>query len=354
MTGITDKNTVMRKVGCMAQLAYIRPFTYTSGKARGVKAFDVSNGTGLDFTVLESKCLDIINMRYKGINLNYFPGSGIVSPELSDMNGTEFMRCISGGMMYTCGLLNVGGACEDNGFSQVFHGRMKTTPAENTSAFCGWKDGDYTLELSGEMREAAIFNDNLVLKRSLTAKSGKNLVTVHDSVRNEGYSSQGLMLMYHINVGYPVLDVGARAIIPSAGLTPRDETSKAGAGKFAEVTEPIDDHIENVFIHETRCDSSGMTGAAVVNDKLSLGVYIKYDSRRLPRLVQWKSMQSGNYAMGIEPSTTFAQGRVFEKENGRLVDIAPGEEIIFGVEIGVLDGVGEIAEFERYVGDLKR
>jgi hypothetical protein len=172
MASITDKNAVMRKVGCMAQLAYIRPFEYTSGKARGVKAFDVSNGTGLDFTVLESKCLDIINMRYKGVNLNYFPNSGVVSPELSDMNGTEFMRCISGGMMYTCGLLNAGSACEDEGFSQIFHGWMKATPAENTSVFSGWRDGEYTLELRGEMHETALFNDNLVLKRTLTAVSG--------------------------------------------------------------------------------------------------------------------------------------------------------------------------------------
>lgn len=348
-----DRREMLKRVGNMEQVAYIRPFEYSCGKAQGVKGFEVSNGTGIDFTVIGSKCLDIISMKYKGVNLNYLPKSEIVSPSLADMDGTEFMRSISGGMLYTCGLLNVGSPCVDGGMSQIFHGRMKNTPAENVNISYKWEGDDYILRLSGDMREAAIFNDNLVMNRTITAKSGVNSIKVQDEVENQGFEDQELMLLYHINIGYPVLDDDARLLIPSVDVKARDELSQAGIDRYAEITGPVDGFTENVFKHSTACDSKGMTGAAVINDRLGLGVYICYDTRELPYLIQWKSMRSGDYALGIMPSTCFVCGRAYERENGTLKTIKSLEKIRFGVEIGVLDGNNEIAEFERFIRSLK-
>jgi len=44
-----------------------------------LKAFDVTTGGDLEFTVLEEKCLDIFTMKYKGINLNYVSKPRLVS-----------------------------------------------------------------------------------------------------------------------------------------------------------------------------------------------------------------------------------------------------------------------------------
>ncbi len=344
-----DRKELLKRVGTMAQLASIQPFEYSGGKAQGVKAFHISNGTGLDFTVLESKCLDMVSMKYKGMNLNYMPKSGIVSPALADMNGTEFMRSISGGMMYTCGLMNVCNACVDEGLNRVFHGVMKATPAEQVNVSCDWEGEDYVLRLSGEMREAAIFNENLLMKRTIATKFGAKSVHVHDVIENQGFEEQGLMLLYHINVGYPVVDEGSRIIIPSADINGRDPVSQSGIEECANITAPVDGYSENVFIHKTACDSLGRTGAAVINDRLGIGVYIKYNAVELPNLIEWRSMRSGDYALGIMPSTCLVGGRVFEKEHGTLRMIAPFEKIEFEVEIGVLDGANDIREFEKFI-----
>ncbi|GGD80019.1 aldose 1-epimerase family protein [Paenibacillus nasutitermitis] len=348
-----DRRNILRKAGSMAQLSYVRPFTYSGSKSDGIKAYEVSNGTGLDFTVLESKGLDIISMKYKGMNLNYYPKSGMVSPALVDRNGTEFMRSISGGLLYTCGLLNVGDACVDNGFDQIFHGRMKTTPADNVSAQAEWEGDDYVLKLSGEMREAAIFNDNLVLKRTISARIGDKSIEVRDSVENQGFEAQELMLLYHVNIGYPVLDEGARVLMPSLEARGKDEESEAEVERYAEVVGPIDGYGEQVFKHRLASNSAGITGAAVINDKLGIGVYIKYDANRLPHLVQWKSMRSSDYAMGIMPATCFVNGRVEEKSNGTMKVIAPLDTLDFVLEIGVLDGAADITEFESFVTSTK-
>ncbi|MDG0810019.1 aldose 1-epimerase family protein [Cohnella rhizosphaerae] len=347
-----DRAALMRRVGSMEQMAYVRPFTYGEGRANGVKAFDVSNGTGLDFTVLESKGMDMVGMRYKGMNLHYAPKSGTVSPALADMNGTEFMRAISGGMLYTCGLLNVGNACEDEGTGHPFHGRMKTTPAEQISVDCGWEGDEYILRLSGQMREAAIFGDNLVLKRSIATSVGSKSVRIRDVVENQGFEAQQLMLLYHINIGFPILDEGSRLLLPSRELLARDETSEAHAADFDRLAGPIDGFREHVYRHRPAAGSAGYTGAAVVNPRLGLGVYIKYDTRQLPYLVQWKSMRSGDYAIGLMPSTCFVKGRAFERAQGTLLPIAPMTALSFELEIGVIEGETDIQAFEKFVEGL--
>jgi len=348
-----DRKELLRRTGNISQVAYVCPALYTGGKANGTKAYEVSNGTGLDFSVLESKCLDIASMKYRGVNLNYMFKAGITAPDLADMHGTEFTRCINGGMLYTCGLHNVGSPCEDNGVTEVFHGNLKTTPADNVSISTEWEGDDYILRLSGEVRQAAIYNENLVLKRTITAKAGSKSVKIKDIVENQGFTEQGMMLLYHVNSGFPLLDEGSRLIIPSKNIKARDDISAKGINEYSNITAPIDGFTEHVFFHEVACDDSGFSGAAVINDSLGIGLYIRYNTANLPRLVQWKSMVSGDYALGIMPSTGYVSGRAYEKQNGKLKMIAPFEKLEFGLEIGVLDGAEDIRGFESYIKSLK-
>lgn len=345
-----NRKEMLRRVGSMESFASIRPHTYTEGKSNGVKAFEVNNGTGLEFTILESKCLDIVNMRYKGMPLHYAAKSGIVAPALADMHGTGFMRSISGGMVYTCGLQNVGTATEDHGLTHVFHGNLKDTPADQVAVSCRWEGDEYMLDLSGQMREATIFNENLVLQRTLSTSVGSRAVTIRDTVENQGFDMQELMLLYHINIGYPVLDEETTLLLPAVKTHPRDEA--ADVGRFGEATGPIDGAGEQVFKHEPAGDETGITGAAVVNRKLGVGVYVKYNIRQLPFLVQWKSMRSGDYALGMMPSTSFVKGRTFEREHGTLQPIGPFSKLHFALEIGVLDGVGQMDAFDRFIQSM--
>lgn len=346
---------LIKKVGNMANYAYVKPFQFTEGKARGVKGFDVSNGTGLDFTVLESKGLDIVAMKYKGMVLNYTPKTGIVSSELADMNGSEFRRSINGGMFYTCGLLNVGTACVDEGMTHVFHGRMKTTPAEKVSVYSGWENDEYVIKISGEMREGAIYGDNLLLKRTITAKTGSKSVKIHDELENQSFKDEGIMFLYHVNVGYPVLDEGARFVAPESDITPRkDGVSEKHADDYKIITGPIDNFIEHVFYHDVASDKNNDTCAAVINDKIGFGLYVNYNKKNLPILVQWKSMTSGDYAFGIEPANCHVSGRLNEKQNGNLITIKPSEKLIFDLEIGIIEGPQEIKDFESKVSSFQK
>jgi hypothetical protein len=350
-----SKTDLIKKVGSMSNFAYVKPFQYTEGKATGVNGFEISNGTGLDFTVLESKCLDIVSMKYKGMSLNYSPKTGIVSPALSDMNGSEFRRSIVGGMMYTCGLLNVGSACEDNGMTHVFHGRIKTIPAEKVSVSSDWENDDFVIKISGEMKDGAIYGDNLVLRRTITTKTGAKSVKIHDELENLSYKDEEFMILYHVNAGYPVVDDGSRFVIPKGDLVPRiDGITDKNVSDCKKITGPIDNYAEHVFFHEVASDKDDNTGAAVINDKLGIGVFVNFNKKNLPYIVEWKSMMSGDYAFGILPSNNHAGGRLYERQNGTLRTIKAAEKLVFDLEIGVLEGADEIKDFESKINSLPK
>ena len=51
---MADKKELLRLVGNMQQLAYVRPITFEEGRARGMRAFEVKNGA-LKFSVMADK-----------------------------------------------------------------------------------------------------------------------------------------------------------------------------------------------------------------------------------------------------------------------------------------------------------
>jgi hypothetical protein len=338
-----------RRVGNQSQIAGIRPFTMNGGKSEGLKAFEIDTGCGLEAVLLEGKCLDIASLKYKGIGLNFLSKPGLVAPQYASQHGSEFQRNFQGGMLYTCGLSNVGSACTDMGSAYGIHGRIGCTSAEKTSISAGWQGDEYLMEISGEMREAALFGENLVLRRKITSQMGARHFRIQDTVENQGFEEQPLLLLYHFNFGYPMLCEGVRIVIPSAGATPRDAEAAKGLAEYGSFGAPIDGYKEQVFYHDAAADENGITFSALINDRLQMGVYIRYSIRQLPRLIEWKSLAPGDYALGIEPSTCLVEGRAKERERGTLQFIAPAEVKAFDLEIGILDGLAEIDEFEQQV-----
>ncbi|NEW85573.1 MAG: DUF4432 family protein, partial [Mariniphaga sp.] len=98
------KREMLKYAGDFSQLFGIKEYTLAGGKAKGVKAFDIKTGSGLEFTVLSDRCLDIAGLSFKGINCSYISKTGIVSPEFYDESGIGFLRSFNAGFLTTCGL----------------------------------------------------------------------------------------------------------------------------------------------------------------------------------------------------------------------------------------------------------
>jgi hypothetical protein len=115
---------------------------------------------------------------------------------------------------------------------------------------------------------------------------------------------------------------------------------------------PIDGKKEDVFYHKVATDEKGFSCVALFNDRLGLGALIKYDTKNLPNLIQWKSMGSGDYALGIEPANCLPEGRLKEKQQGTIKLIETFEQITFEIELAVIEGKDQFDEVEATINRL--
>ena len=353
-----DKSTVLSYVGDMSQIAGARRSFICDGRARDVEALDITTGGGLEFCVLPGRGMDIAHARYKGAPVSFIAKAGIASADAYEPHGMGWLRGFFGGLLTTCGLSNVGWACDDEDpqlgtVHHGLHGRINNTGAEAVSYGASWnKNGEYIIRASGRMREAILHGENLSLTRTITTSLGSKAITIRDEVENDGFVSRPLMILYHINAGYPLLDETSEMILPSRNIC-GSEAAADCPETYNDFSAPVFEGAQYVYKHELGGDG-GKTKAAIINKKLEYGLYVEFDKTQLPNFMQWKRLSKGDYVVGLEPANCEAAGRIEMKKRSGLQYIEPGEAKVFDILIGILDGGDEIAEFRKDCEKLRR
>ena len=322
-----NREQSLKYVGNMSQLAYARSMIYQDGRAKNLSAIEVKNGD-IRFVVAKDKCLDILEMEYKGQNVHFMSKPGLQGNGIFDVHNTQGARSIMNGLFFTCGLSNVGPA-EEN---QISHGLLRSTPAENISVDCFWRDDEYVIKISAQMRQAQLFGENMVLRRTIETVYGNSDINIYDEVINEGFKTEPCMILYHFNVGYPLLCENSTISISSDDIIPRDDVAKAGLLTSANIIAPVDNKPEEVFYHNLAQEKSF---ASIENGKMQFK--IEFNKSELPFFTQWKSMASGDYALGLEPGNCHVQGQTKEKERGTLEYLKPMQTKNIHVKISVCD-----------------
>ena len=297
--------------------------------------------------------MDIAWLSCGGRNCSYMGSPGSVGPAYYDDRGLGWLRSFGAGFLATCGLRNVGGPCSEGGEDFGLHGRASSAPAEEVSFRVDWDREEPAIVASGRMREARVFGENLEPRRTLTVPVGRNLLRVEDRLTNLGFREEPFDILYHFNLGYPLLDEGSRVLAPSKKRRPRDESMRPSLERWAYAEAPTPGWEEEVFYHELVAGPGGLTCVALVNEAASLGVALRFNLRSLPNFTQWKMMGEGEYVMGLEPCNCLAEGRARSREEGMLGSLAPGEERRFVIEAefltegeGIAKAAAEIAALE--------
>ena len=163
-------------------------------------------------------------------------------------------------------------------------------------------------------------------------------LVIEDQVTNTGGVAAPHMILYHINLGFPLLQAGSRLVAPSQEVIPRDETAVPGLDEHTQFHAPTPGYAEQVFFHRMRAEDDGFVNVLLTNDSLGIGLQLRYRQQELPEFTQWKQMGWGIYTLGIEPGNCRPEGRVAAREREALVELAPGEQVSYQVEISVLAG----------------
>ena len=289
----------IKKTGNLEQIACTKRIEYKSGKANGVNAILCRNES-LSLTLLESMALDIFDLSYAGKNMSFISKNGLVSRNLSNSNGYDFAKYFGGGFLYTCGLDNIGNS-NDN---KPVHGSFASIPAQILKEQIIIESDKYILEIEGKICDSSLFNKEIEVIRNYKIYSSKIILT--DIITNLGYSDQDIIMLYHFNIGYPMLDSGTRFNANVNSTVGR--TDNCDMKKYNSMNEPADDCFEEVFIHTIEED---LATIVVENSELKQKIRFSYNTEFLKYLMEWKSMQSGAYALGIEPATSHLDKKQF-------------------------------------------
>ncbi|MCX6366969.1 MAG: aldose 1-epimerase family protein [Armatimonadetes bacterium] len=325
-----SRTAVRQRVGELVQVAGVERFTYDEGVQSGVKAARVRSGGGLDFTVLFSRGMDIGAASLFGVPFAWVSATGWASPHAFVPEGRGWLQTFHGGLLTGCGLSNAGASNQDGEEALGIHGRLSHIPAEDTSARTQWDGDEATILLEGTMREATVFGENLRLTRTITTPVGGTSMTITDTVTNEGFKVSPLMLLYHLNFGWPLVEEGTVIRFPEGTTsTPRDADAAAGHATANTLTAPTKEYAEQCFFHNIPGEDVEIE---MVNPS-GFGVRVGYKQSEFPHLTVWKMMGEGEYVCGIEPANCKVLGRAAEREAGRLQYIAPGETRTFSVTL---------------------
>ena len=313
-------------IGNPAQMVTLRRVTISEGKARGTEIIEVKTAGGLELDILPNAGLDIGQCRYKGVNMSWMSKNGYDNPALISPYETEFVNTFPGGLLYTCGLRSAGPANRDGGEWHPLHGRYHGLAAEHVCA----EIGEDEIIVKGTIRESALFGHCLEVKRTIRIPTFGASVAVSDTVTNQTPRDEEIMQIYHCNFGYPMLSEKARLVLPEARETiPRTAFAEEGLARALTFDRPIDSEEERVFFQKMQSEFR----ARLENPELGVHMTISWSGDTLPILSEWRSMASGDYVLGLEPTNCYIMGRHDERENGSLKTLKAFESMTNTVNI---------------------
>ncbi|MBM3262030.1 MAG: aldose 1-epimerase family protein [candidate division Zixibacteria bacterium] len=343
------RRELLDRVGDMSQVAHARKAELTEGNERGADLVEVFNASGLCFSVLPGRALDIASAHYKGMSLCYRSNAGDVGPAFYDPQGNGWLRGFFGGLVVTCGMTFVGHPetdPEEENEELGLHGRLSFLAAKNVATDAAWEGDDYVVRVRGKIREALVFGTDLELTREISTVLGEKSLRIYDRIHNHAPKRSPLMYVYHCNPGFPLLDTGTRFVIHSEKTTEWLEDREVGPERYTTATAPAAEPHDEVFVHRPRADADGNVRIALINDTLKLGLSWKFPKTEIPIVNQWQHFHRGTYVTGIEPGNVSVLGRAWNRKHGTLQYIEPDQTCTFHMEIGVLDGAEEIKNYK--------
>lgn len=174
-----------------------------------------------------------------------------------------------------------------------------------------------------------------------------------DEIENQAFRPEPLMLLYHCNMGYPFLNENCRLYVPSVKVTGREAFSEEHVEEWDRIDSPKDNEPEYVFIHDMKSDENLDTMVLVANHELNIGLAIEFNRKNLPYFMEWKSMASGDYVLGLEPSNSSVYGKLHHIEQNSVHYLEPFEKETNTLKFSVVEGREKLEEMIRKINALK-
>ena len=330
-----------RRHASLDAYAGTRLVTLEDGPGRGLRVIEMRSGGGLEAEIVVDRTFDIGRLSLQGETLSWHTPNGYRHPSLIDADGEGgqgYLRGLSG-FLSTCGFDHIRqpetARAQDlplhpgEQIAYPLHGHGAHQPARLIGhGLC--EDGDTPyLWCEGEVVQSMTFRGALRLRRRIEMPLGGRDLRIRDRVDNIGPHPAPSMMLYHFNLGHPLVDQDAALDWDESETLwqslPHDPRAPFGP--------PVDDHQSEISVH--RPQAPGMAACRLTNPARGLGLTIAFDTASLPCLQLLRLRGAGYYMAGIEPCTTVHRSRQAAEGAGELPVLAPGETRDFALDISL-------------------
>jgi hypothetical protein len=304
--------------------------TLHGGRSEGVQVVEIDNGV-LCIDVLPTRGMGIWRVRRGDKKLGWqAPAPGPVHPAFVPLMEPAGLGWLEGfnELLCRCGLESNGPPEFDEAGRLVrpLHGRVANTPAKCVELIVD--EDAHILSLRGVIEESRFHFQSLRLTTTLTTTIGSDEFSWSDTIENIGGRDATLQMLYHFNLGQPLLQPGAYISAPLIAAAPlTNVAADAGIETWDTMPPPSAASVEQVYCVELAADDAGNTRTLVQNLTHGEAVSLQFNKRALPCLTIWRNTaaEDDGYVLGIEPGTNFPNPLTFEKKHRRVVTLKPGE-----------------------------
>lgn len=330
---------------------------FVGGASDQVEVLEVDTGA-VRLMILPTRGMSIWKLEADGTPFSWkSPIAGPVHPAQVPIFEPTGLGWLEGfdELVVRCGLES-NGAPESDASGQLrypLHGRIANLAADSLSI--EYNEASGRLEVIGEVVESRLFFKRLRLRSRVRVHAGSAEVELLDDVTNDLSQPTSMQLLYHINVGAPILAAGAKLEAPIETLAPKDALSAGEIEQWNEFGEPQDGYAERVYFAQLRADESNLTTAMLRSADSSCGLAVTFHVNGLPRFVLWKNTaaESDGYVTGLEPATNYPNERSYEEKQGRVVRLGPGETAAFRVTLQPLTDAESVKRISERIRDLQ-
>lgn len=317
-------------LGSPEQYASVHDVTYNEGPEKGTRVIWLRNAAGLELAVHPDRGMDIGQMLYRGVPLTWqsmhgCPGPWSFARGLND----SWLDTFAGGLLTTCGLTFMGKPGRDGEQMLGLHGNVSHIPARQVATEVRGTVLPESMLVKGVVSESLGFFQRLDLHRHVTVPAQEAVIEIEDVVINSGAEPTPLMVLYHMNFGYPLIQPSSTQITWPAGgqvLWGDPEDSRFGIvlppQQRGETVAQMEVEGDVVFVH---IDNQALLGGVRVT--------LSFKRSDFPYLFHWRLFQTGAYGIAVEPSTAGLEGRAAERQLGRVDMLEPGESRHLGVKV---------------------
>lgn len=278
---------------------------------------------------------------------------------LADEGGIGWLRGFDE-LLARCGLDSNGApfaTTDGSGRATItpLHGRIANLPAHRLAVEFD-EEPPRGVRIVGEVDESRLFGGALRLRSTLEFTPGANRFSVEDRVENIGDQPADLELLYHWNLGSPLLEAGARFVAPIRSNQPRDDRAREGLASFDVYEGPTPGFAEQVYFLELLAAKDDRTAVLLKNRAGDRGVALRFSRRELPCFTLWKCCRGlrEGYVTGLEPGTNYPNPKPVEAEAGRVIALPAGGEHRVRIDFIMCRDRSEVEDLEREIAAIAK